>query len=411
MEKLVDLATIYGSNVDEKAFESRLNTLIEKFEKGEGHKPKLVYSSSGRAEVLGNHTDHNYGIVLVAAITCDILAVVEKTENNTVKVVSDGFPDIIMDLNDTEKKKNEVGGSAALTRGVANKLKEKGEKIGGFTVYCSSTIFNGAGVSSSAAYEVLITEIFNDLYLNGKLTPVEKAIISQYSENVYFEKPSGLLDQSGIAIGALSKLDFKDPTNITIEKVDMIKGYTLIITNTGGDHASLTEHYAAIKGEMGDIAKHFGKTVLREVEYKDFFNELPILKQKYSSRALLRALHFYEENERVELGYQSLKKNDIQGFLKAINESGLSSLNKLQNCAIPGDVNQPVILGIEFSRHIIKNGAIRVHGGGFAGSILAIVKDEESEDYIKEMQRVFGKENVFKASVRGVGAIKIGNLK
>ena len=236
---------------------------------------------------------------------------------------------------------------------------------------------NGAGVSSSAAYEVLVSEILNDLYLGGKLTAVEKAVISQYSENEYFGKPCGLLDQSGIAIGALSRLDFKVPTNPTIEKVDMIKGYTFIITNTGGDHASLTAHYAAIKNEMGQIAGHFGKTVLREVEFKDFMEHLPTLKEKFSSRAILRALHFFEENERVDLSAESLKKNDAAGFLKAVNESGLSSLNKLQNCSIPGEVNQPVILGIEISRNIIKNGAIRVHGGGFAGSILAIIADDE----------------------------------
>lgn len=409
MEKLIDLSSIYGSD-EIKEFDGRLNSIIEKFTKGEGHKPSFVYSSSGRAEILGNHTDHNYGKVLVAAISCDILAVVEKTENNIVKINSEGYELITIDLSDTVKRGNEIGTSTALTRGIANKLKERGEKIGGFTAYMTSTVFNGAGVSSSASFEVLISEIFNDLYLNNKLSPVEKAIISQYSENVYFGKPCGLLDQSGIAIGALSKLDFKTPTNPVIEKVEMIKGYTLIITNTGGDHTKLTPQYASIKNEMGQIANYFGKTVLREVNYEEFLKELPILKEKFASRTILRALHFFEENERVEKGFESLKNNDAQGFINAVNYSGFSSLNNLQNCALPGETDQPVIFGIEISRNVIKNGAIRVHGGGFAGSILAIVCDEEVNNYINKMTNIFGKENVFKASVRSLGALKIGKI-
>jgi galactokinase len=239
------------------------------------------------------------------------------------------------------------------------------------------------------------------------LTSVEKAIISQYSENVYFGKPCGLLDQSGIAIGSLSKLDFETPTNPTIEKFDMPKGYTLVITNTGGDHASLTAHYAAIRSEMEQVANVFGKKVLREVSKNEFYDNVATVRAKTSDRAVLRAMHFYEENARVTKATQALKNNDVQEFLNAVNESGLSSLIRLQNCCVPGELSQPVIMGIELSRSIIKDGAVRVHGGGFAGSILAIINETERENYVTKMSEVFGKENVFTAHVRPTGTAKM----
>lgn len=397
----------YGEGFDVEALRPRLAKILNAFRNNEGADADFLFSSPGRAEILGNHTDHNHGKVLVSAISCDIVAAVKKTDDGTVKICSEGYCPIKFNVFDTALRENEKGSSLALARGVAEGIKAKGYEIGGFTAYLTSDVFKGAGVSSSAAFEVLVAEIFNDLYLDGKLTAVEKAGISQYSENVYFGKPCGLLDQSGIAIGSLSYLDFKNPTSPEIAKFDMPKGYALVITNTGGDHASLTPHYAAIRQEMESVAEFFGKKVLREVDYCEFFEKIHQLKEHASDRAILRAMHFFEENKRVERACEALSQNNAKEFLKAVNESGLSSLILLQNCAVPGEVSQPVILGIELSRSIINDGAVRVHGGGFAGSILAIVNNDERENYVKVMQRVFGEENVFTAHVRPTGTQKM----
>lgn len=399
----MDLKLLYGLNADVNKMQARIDALELTFEKAEGYKPQNVFSSSGRAEILGNHTDHNHGLVMVAAISCDVIAAVAKRNDNIVKICSEGYPPVEVDISDLEVKEKEYGRSDALVRGVAKALKDRGFNFGGFTAHTTSTIFKGAGVSSSAAFEVLVSEIFNVLYLNGALSPVDRAVISQFAENVYFGKPCGLLDQSGISIGSLVKIDFQSPTKPVAEKLSAPKGYTLVLTNTGGNHAALTEHYAAIRKEMEEIAEYFGKKVLRDVLRSDFDKMLPTLKRRFSGRAILRALHFYEENERVLKAEKALKEGNTELFLEQINASGLSSLVLLQNCAVPGDVKQPVVLGIELSRAFIKDGAVRVHGGGFAGSILAFVKDEEASSYVKFMQKLFGDANVFTASVRELG--------
>ena len=397
----------YGEGFDVEELRPRLSKLLNAFRNNEGSDADFLFSSSGRAEILGNHTDHNHGKVLVAAISCDIVAAVKKTDDGLVKICSEGYCPIKFNVNDTALRENEKGSSTALVRGVAEAIKNRGFNIGGFTAYLTSNVFKGAGVSSSAAFEVLVAEIFNDLYLGGKLSAVDKAVISQFSENAYFGKPCGLLDQSGIAIGALSYLDFKNPTSPEIKKYDMLKGYTLVITNTGGDHASLTSHYAAIRSEMEAVANVFGKKVLREVDYQDFLQNISTVREKTNDRAVLRAMHFFEENVRVEKACEALENRNAKAFLNAVNESGLSSLIRLQNCSVPAEVSQPVVAGIELSRSIIKDGAVRVHGGGFAGSILAIVSNEEKDNYVDAMKKVFGDENVFTAHVRPVGAQKM----
>ncbi len=399
----MDLKLLYGNNADIDLAQKRIDELKFTFEKCENAKPEYIFSSSGRAEILGNHTDHNHGLVLVASISCDVVAAVKKTNDNIVKICSEGYPPVIVDISNLSVIEEEKGTSNALARGVAKAIIDRGFKVKGFTAYTTSNIFKGAGVSSSAAFEVLIAEIFNVLYLNGKLSAVDRAIISQYAENVYFGKPCGLLDQSGISIGSLVKLDFNVPTEPVIKRLNAPEGYTLVITNTGGDHASLTEHYAAIRREMEEIAEFFGKKVLRDVPRHDFNKLMPTLKRKFSGRAILRALHFYNENERVLLAEKALETGNTQLFLEQINLSGLSSLTLLQNCMVPGDTMQPVVLGIELSRAFIKNGAVRVHGGGFAGSILAFVKDDEVKGYEKYMKELFGANNVFTANVRSVG--------
>lgn len=401
------LKDLYGASADKAAFSRRIGNLSAEYEKLTGKKPEAFFSSSGRAEICGNHTDHNHGKVLVAAISCDVLAAVGKTDDGTIRVQSSGFPPFALNVNDLAVNKSEYGKSVALVRGVVKGLKDRGYTVGGFTVVSESTIFRGAGVSSSAAFELLIAEICNDLYLGGKVGKVEKAIVSQYAENEYFGKPCGLLDQSGISLGGINKIDFKDPSSPEIESLSAPEGYTLVITNTGGSHAALTEHYAAIKTEMHEVANFFGKQYLRDVAPDRFYADIPSLRKKASERAILRACHFYEENERVDAAAAALRRGDVAKFLSAVEESGKSSLNCLQNCFVPGSCEQPVTLAIHMSDRIIKDGAVRVHGGGFAGTILAYLSDAEAENYIAEMGKLFGKENVFSASVRKPGAVRI----
>ena len=403
----MDLKLLYGPNADINYYEDRIEALKRTFIENEGVTPDCLFSSSGRAEILGNHTDHNHGLVMVASISCDVIAWVKATNDSIVKVCSEGYPPVIVDITDLEVKKEEYGLSDALVRGVAKAIIDRGYNIKGFTAYTTSSIFKGAGVSSSAAFEVLVSEIFNSLYLNGALNAVDRAVISQFAENVYFGKPCGLLDQSGISIGSLVKLDFDTPTKPVISQLNAPEGYTLVITNTGGDHASLTEHYAAIRKEMESIAEYFCKKVLRDVPYEEFLTKIPTLKRHFSGRAILRAIHFYNENERVLQAEKALSEGNVKEFLNAVNGSGLSSLVLLQNCMVPADVMQPVVLGIEYSRQIIKDGAVRVHGGGFAGSILAFVNDNEVDGYVSSMKKLFGNDNVFKASIRKVGTTKI----
>ena len=403
----MDLKLLYGPNADINYYEDRIEALKRTFIENEGVTPDSLFSSSGRAEILGNHTDHNHGLVMVASISCDVIAWVKATNDTIVKVCSEGYPPVIVDITALEVKKEEYGLSDALVRGVAKAIIDRGYNIKGFTAYTTSSIFKGAGVSSSAAFEVLVSEIFNSLYLNGALNAVDRAVISQFAENVYFGKPCGLLDQSGISIGSLVKLDFNTPTKPVISQLNAPEGYTLVITNTGGDHASLTEHYAAIRKEMESIAEYFCKKVLRDVPYEEFLTKIPTLKRHFSGRAILRAIHFYNENERVLQAEKALSEGNVKEFLNAVNGSGLSSLVLLQNCMVPADVMQPVVLGIEYSRQIIKDGAVRVHGGGFAGSILAFVNDNEVDGYVSSMKKLFGNDNVFKASIRKVGTTKI----
>lgn len=398
----MDLSLFYGKNYHSSRDE-RAKQLYDYFVKKEGKKPEYILSSPGRAEILGNHTDHNHGKVMVASINCDILCFASPVSDGSITLYSEGYPPIRTTVDDDSISKEEYGTSLALVKGVCTKLRQLGYTFGGFVAYNTSNIFKGAGVSSSAAFEVLICEIINLMYLDGKLDPITKAIVSQFSENVYFGKPCGLLDQSGIALGSLSKLDFNTPEKPLIRTLTAPEGYTLVLTNTGGDHAKLTPHYAAIRTEMEAIAQHFGEKVLRDVDEEKFLASMPELKAKFSSRAILRAIHFYNENKRVDLAEKALDEGDSIAFLNQVASSGLSSMSVLQNCYVPGETNQPVMLAIEYSKQITKKSFFRVHGGGFAGSILAFVENSELEGYVDSMKKVFGDANVFTAQIRATG--------
>ena len=365
----------------------------------------LWFSSPGRAEIVGNHTDHNCGKVLVSALSCDILAAVLPQEH-VVEILSEGHSPIRVDISDLAVREEERGKSVSLVRGVLAFLRKRGN-ICGFTAYTASSIFRGAGVSSSAAFSVLIAAIENALAFGGSLTPLEEAMAGQFAENVYFGKPCGLLDQCGVAFGGLNKIDFKDPAAPSVTPLRPLRGYSVILTNTGGSHASLTSHYAAIRKEMGDVAAFFGKKCLREVGKEELFSRLPALKKRVSERAILRSIHFFEENERVELAAVALKTGNTPLFLEQVQKSGESSCKLLQNCFVPGSVIQPLPLALKLSEELIKDGAFRIMGGGFAGVVLAFVRTGREREYVEGMARVFGEDSVLMASLRASGAGQI----
>lgn len=367
-----------------------------------GLKAERWFSSPGRAEIVGNHTDHNGGKVLVSAISCDILCAAARRTDGMVEIVAEDFNPISFSVRDLEIREREKGKSVALARGVLSYLKRAGYSFGGFSAATHSTIFRGAGVSSSAAFEVLTAEIVNALYLGGALTPVQKALAGQYAENKYFGKPCGLLDQMGVALGGLTKIDFYGEG--AIERVPPLSGYRIVMTNTGGSHSKLTSHYADIRREMGEVAAFFGKSLLREITAEQLQDALPQIRRNVSDRAILRAFHFFAENERVDRAASALVRGDRADFFAQINGSGESSLGVLQNCYVPGGISQPVVLALQLSSRLIKDGAFRMQGGGFTGTVLAFCKEGSERAYGAEMARVFGKENVYYTQWRDTGA-------
>lgn len=382
----------------------RYQTTFENFKNYFGEKEAYIASSSGRVEVCGNHTDHNGGKVMSCAISLDTLAMFLPTDDNIITVKSEGYDEIVIDLNGEENEK--IGTSSALVRGVVVGLKNRGYKVGGFKAYLTSNVVGGAGISSSASFEVLIAEILNFLYNDGKINCEEKSIIAQFSENVYFGKPCGLLDQTAIAYGGLNKLDFSQKGKISVTKIDNdLKDYTFVLINSGGSHADLTDEYASIPKEMFTVAKAFGKERLVDIEKDEFFSSLHKFHNTLSDRAITRACHFYEENERVETAVVSLNENDIKTFLKAINESGISSLWKLQNCYVAGSNEQPIPKALAISSKYLNGGANRVHGGGFAGSILNVVKNEDLDTFIENVSLYYDKKDIIPLKIRSVGTI------
>ena len=384
---------------------------IESFEELFGEKEVEIYSAPGRSESGGNHTDHQLGRVLAASINLDAIAIVAKKENGVV-LKSEGYPMINVSLADLLPKKEEEGTSAGLIRGVAAKLKEEGYEIGGFEAYVTSDVLNGAGMSSSAAFEVLIGNILSGLYNEGKVSPVLIAQAGQYAENVFFGKKSGLMDQMISSVGGLVFIDFHDTENPKLKSFsyDFDKsGYCLCITDTKGSHADLTDDYVAIRTEMESIAAQFGKKYLGDVNEKDFYNAVPELRKKCSDRAVMRAAHFFEENKRALLEAETLITGNINRFLELVRQSGESSANYLQNlysCSQPTE--QAIPIGIMLSKRILgNNGAVRVHGGGFAGTIQAFVPVEKVNEYVQEIDRIFGDGSCYILKIRSVGGIEI----
>lgn len=370
-----------------------------------------IYSAPGRSEVGGNHTDHQHGCVLAAAVNLDAIAVVGRVDNK-IKVLSDNFDIAPINLEDLEIKKAEEGISEALIRGVCARLKELGYNVGGFNAFITSDVLMGAGLSSSAAFETIIGTIISGLYNDMTIDPVVIAQVGQYAENVYFGKPCGLMDQCASSVGSLINIDFNDVAKPIVNKVDVDFskfGHSLCIVDTKGSHADLTDEYAAIPMEMKKVANYFGKEFLREVDEEDFFNDIAGARKACQDRAVLRAIHLFEENKRVDQEVKALNNSDFETFKKVVKESGDSSYKFLQNVYANCDVqNQSVSIGLAMSEKIIgRNGVCRVHGGGFAGTIQAFVKDEFVTAYKTEIERVFGKESCHVLKVRKYGGKKV----
>ena len=371
-----------------------------------------IYSAPGRSEVCGNHTDHQNGMVLATSINLDAIAIVAKAEEPVIRLVSGDFPMEEVDVADLSMKEEEQSTTTALIRGVAAGMKERGHKVGGFTAYITSDVLMGAGMSSSAAFESLIGTILSGLYNDMKVSSIEIAQIGQYAENIYFGKPCGLMDQMACSVGGMIFIDFKEKEHPEVRQVhtDFEKaGLSLCIVDTKGSHADLTPDYAAVPAEMNQVAQALGREHLREVPRETFFKELPKLWKETSGRAVLRAIHFYEEEERVLRGVKPLEESDYTGFLSVIKASGDSSAKYLQNIYSPKDVDsQNVTVALAVSESILgENGVCRVHGGGFAGTIQAFVKNEAVAAYKEQLEAIYGDDSCHVLKVRLQGGIRV----
>ena len=353
----------------------------------------MLISAPGRTEIGGNHTDHNRGRVLAAAVNLDTLSAVSARDDMEVHVYSDGYAPLKLDLNDLQVVEGEKGTTAALIRGVAARMKELGYQIGGFNAAVTSSVASGSGLSSSAAFEVMICAILDQLYNGFSIDFVTRAKISQYAENVYFGKPSGLLDQMASSAGGLVTVDFRnDDPEVRAMNFDFAKyGYALVVVATGGSHADLTDDYAAIPAEMKQVAALLGEPWLRRVRPEEFYHALPGLRGKVSDRALMRAMHFFEEDERVVRQVAALDRNDLFAFMWEIICSGRSSYMYLQNVYAHNN-DQSLSLALAMAEHILldKDGAWRIHGGGFAGTTLNFVPTGELKHFIDTMEAAFG---------------------
>ncbi len=370
------------------------------------------FSAPGRTEICGNHTDHNCGKVFAASVNLDVIAVVEQTDDNLITIKSEGFPEDKIDIDNLEPVPEEKNTSAALIRGVAAGFIANGFKIGGFRAYTTSDVMKGSGLSSSAAFEVLTGTILSHLYNKGQVPPIKVAQIAQYAENVFFGKPSGLMDQMACSVGGFIAIDFKNTETPIIESIPTNfdkYGHALCIVDAKGDHADLTGEYAAIPEEMKKVAGFFDCQNLRQLSLDDIMLNINVLRKKFGDRAVLRAIHFFNENDRVDKLIHALKTDDFDAFLSSVKESGDSSFKYLQNIYANSDVkNQCLSIALcvaEYTLH--RKGACRVHGGGFAGTIQAFVPLANLQQFKMSIERIFGNGSCHVLSVRPVGGTQV----
>lgn len=408
-----ELKAVYVTEAAVSEQRKRYADAVRSFEAlfGEAHEV-CVLSAPGRTEVCGNHTDHNHGKVLAAAINLDAIAVASPNGENVIRVKSKGFDMDTLSLDELSPNCEEYGKSVSLLRGICARLKELGYQVGGFDAYTTSDVFSGSGLSSSAAYEVLLGTVVNALFNNNKLDAVTNAQVAQFAENNYFGKPCGLMDQMASSVGSFVTIDFKDPEKPVIQKVTFdfdACAHALCILDTGGDHADLTDDYAAVRLEMEAVAREMGQKVLEEVCYAEFLKAIPSLRKKLGDRPILRAIHFFDENRRVEAAVDALSRNDFDVFKELVNRSGQSSFMYNQNVYTPTAVReQGVSLALALTQQILKGaGAYRVHGGGFAGTIQAFVPVDLLDTYKEQMEAVFGEGSCYVLSIRPVGGVKV----
>ena len=376
-----------------------------------GTAPDRWFSAPGRTELSGNHTDHQHGRVLAGAVNLDMQAAVKTTDTGIIRIQSQGYPMCQVDLKELTPNEAEFNTTPALIRGVAARFAQLGCKVGGFDAYVESTVLPGSGLSSSAAYEVLVGTIINHLFFGGKATQPEIAMIGQYAENVFFGKPCGLMDQMASAVGGMVTIDFADPKNPVIKPVDFdfaSCGHALCIIDTRASHADLTDEYAAIPGEIKTICAHFGKEVLREVDEEVFYKELPVLRTKCGDRAVMRAIHFFRENKRVPMQVEALQKGDFATYLNYVKESGYSSWMYLQNVIPAGyKEHQDVAVALALCEQLLcGRGGFRVHGGGFAGTVQAFVPDDMVEAFRTGIDAVLGDGACHILSIRPQGGVE-----
>ena len=407
------LVYLYGQNALE-AQRTRYSNAIDEFEKLYGECDAYLFSVSGRSELSGNHTDHNHGKVIAASIDLDIIAVASPTDSSIIRVKSEGFPEDIVDVAKyCDPDESKFCTSESIIAGMSRGFVNNGHKIGGFCAYTTSNVFKGSGLSSSAAFEDMIGNILSHLYNDGKVDNVEIAKLAQFAENKFFGKPCGLMDQVACAVGGIVSIDFENTANPDIEKLDFditAAGYNLCIVNTGGNHADLGEDYASVPGEMKAVAAHFGKSVLRELDEQTVIDAIPELRQKVGDRAIMRALHFFEENKRVSAQKQALKAGDLDGYFDGVLESGRSSFCYLQNVYTTKNLTeQGLSLALCLAQNYLKDkpAAFRVHGGGFAGTIQAYVPANDVDGFKSIMDSAFGDGACIVLRIRPEGALKV----
>lgn len=405
--------TLYETKPERENASARLARLSAQFAQKFGNSDQIRwFSAPGRTEIGGNHTDHQQGCVLAAAVTLDALAAARANSEQIIRIYSENYPALEVPLDCLSVQPEECGTSSALVRGIADAFKRKGYEIGGFDAVMTSEVPGGSGLSSSAAFEVLVGSILCGLYNGGKISPVEIAKAGQYAENAHFGKPSGLMDQMASAVGGVTAIDFKDPHTPVVEQIpfDLTGlGYSLCIIDTGTSHQDLGEDYASIPREMHEVASAFEKTTLREVSSTEFYNALPGLKGKLSDRALLRAMHFFEDHRRAIEEAEAIQSGQLPKFFQLVHESGLSSWTLLQNIYPSGSlVEQPISLALAYCAHLLEGeGACRIHGGGFAGTIQAFVPKVRLSSFIERIEQLTGPNSCRVLSIRNVGGTEI----
>ena len=410
------LMAVYGQNKEILSTQNRrFEKLTKKHKNLFGDQTRHLFSTPGRTEIGGNHTDHNLGMVLAASVNLDSIAVASENNERRIVLYSENYPDAFeVDLNYLHIKQEERGTTSSLIRGIAARFAELGHRINGFSACISSEVLPGSGLSSSASIEVLIGTILNNLFNAGNIPAEKIAMIGQFAENNYFGKPCGLMDQIACAVGGIMMIDFMEPDNPQIRPIDFdfdSRNYTILVVDSGDDHADLTDDYAAIPGEMISVARELGYNHCRDLDYDLLLNNIKYLRDKVSDRAILRAFHFLEENQRVLQQVKCLEKNNFKKFLSVVTASGNSSFKWLQNIYSPKTVaKQGLSIALALTEKFIDEkgeGACRVHGGGFAGTIQVFLPDSQVPEYVENIQKIFGSDSIRLLKIRSTGTTEI----